>query len=408
MQVESAGIPGAETLPSETGEARVDRRVTHAEVAVGAGDFAGQARADAAVAVADVVGEVAARCVGDGIAHVIEHAGGEGAGVARLVACFGAILGGVAAQSAGSEDGTQVEPSLSLVLAVGQLEQVGPSNQVLQSANAQPRQPLPNVFGHELEEIRRHIRQAGEMILAQPRILRRHARRTIVQVANTQILAAQRHHRRRAKAKTLRTQYRTLDDIEARFQAAIHLHAHAMAQVVAAQGFLDFRQAQFPGRAGMVDGRHRRRARAAVVTRHGDQVRIRLHHTGSDGADAGMRDQLHRHQRGRIHFLQVVDELGQVFDRIDVVVRRRRDQADAGLGVAQPRDELVDFVARQLAAFARLGTLRDLDLQYFGMHEVFGRDTESSGRNLFDLGRLIGVVPRRVFAAFTGIGARAE
>ena len=181
-----------------------------------------------------------------------------------------------------------------------------------------------------------------------------------------------------------------------------------MAQVVAAQGFLDFRQAQFPRRTGVVDGRYGRCTGAAVVTRHGDQVGIGLYDARGDGADAGMRDQLHRYQRGRIYFLQVIDELGQVFDRIDVVVRWRRDQADAGLGIAQPCDQFVDLVAGKLAAFAGLGTLRDLDLQYFGVHQVFGCHTKPSGGNLFDFGRFFRVVSGRVFAAFTGIGARAE
>src|SRR5436190_9963044 len=50
-------------------------------------------------------------------------------------------------------------------------------------------------------------------------------------------------------------------------------------------------------------------------------------------------------------------------DRVDVVMRRRRDQLDARRGVAQPADVLVDLVSRQLAALAGLGALRDLDLQ---------------------------------------------
>jgi len=49
---------------------------------------------------------------------------------------------------------------------------------------------------------------------------------------------------------------------------------------------------------------------------------------------------------GRVRVLQVVDELGQILDRIDVVVRRWGDQPDAGgrvAGLCYPR---VDLVAR--------------------------------------------------------------
>ena len=48
-----------------------------------------------------------------------------------------------------------------------------------------------------------------------------------------------------------------------------------------------------------------------------------------DRADADLGDELHRNQTVRIDVLQVVDELREVLDRIDVVMRRRRDQADA-------------------------------------------------------------------------------
>ena len=64
-----------------------------------------------------------------------------------------------------------------------------------------------------------------------------------------------------------------------------------------------------------------------------------------------------------VDVLQVVDELGQIFDGVDVVVRRRRDEAHAGDGVPRLGDDFIDLVAGQLAAFAGLGALRHLDLQ---------------------------------------------
>src|SRR5215207_7920807 len=97
----------------------------------------------------------------------------------------------------------------------------------------------------------------------------------------------------------------------------------------------------------------------------GDQhdVRVRLGDTGGDGADTTFRHQLHRDARLRIRVLQVVDQLRQVLDRIDVVVRRRRDQSDAGCRLTRAGDPRIDLVPRQLPAFAWLGTLRHFDLQ---------------------------------------------
>ena len=65
----------------------------------------------------------------------------------------------------------------------------------------------------------------------------------------------------------------------------------------------------------------------------------------------------------RVHALQIVDQLREIFDRVDVVMRRRRDQRHAGVEWRVLRDDRIDLVAGQLTAFARLGALRDLDLQ---------------------------------------------
>ncbi len=52
----------------------------------------------------------------------------------------------------------------------------------------------------------------------------------------------------------------------------------------------------------------------------------------------GSDDQLDRDQRLRVDLLEVEDQLRQILDRVDVVVRRRGDQGHAGHGVAQAGD----------------------------------------------------------------------
>ena len=102
------------------------------------------------------------------------------------------------------------------------------------------------------------------------------------------------------------------------------------------------------------------------IARDRDVVGARLGDAGRDRADADLGDQLHRDAACGIDVLQVVDELRQILDRIDVVMRRRRDQADARRRVAHAGDVLVDLVAGQLAALAGLGALRHLDLHHVG------------------------------------------
>ena len=131
------------------------------------------------------------------------------------------------------------------------------------------------------------------------------------------------------------------------------------------------------------------------------------------GADAHFRHQLDRDAGGAVDAFQVADQLRQVFDGIDVVVRRRRDQSDARRGMAHLGDILVDLVAGQLAAFAGLGALGHLDLDVVGNDQIYGGDTEAARRDL------LGVRAHRVaighghetirfLAAFAGVGTAAD
>ena len=90
------------------------------------------------------------------------------------------------------------------------------------------------------------------------------------------------------------------------------------------------------------------------------------------------------------------------------MVRRWRNQGHARHGVAQFGDQAVDLAARQLPALARLGALRNLDLQHFGVDQVFRCHTETARGHLLDLRAADSAVTRRVFAAFTGVGACAQ
>ena len=65
-------------------------------------------------------------------------------------------------------------------------------------------------------------------------------------------------------------------------------------------------------------------------------------------------------------------------------------------------------MAGQLAAFAGLRTLRDLDLYDLGVHEILGGYAEAPGSNLLDLRNAFATVTCRVLATFAGIGPRTD
>jgi hypothetical protein len=86
----------------------------------------------------------------------------------------------------------------------------------------------------------------------------------------------------------------------------------------------------------------------------------------------------------RVGVLQVVDQLRQVLDRVDVVVRRRGDQADTRRGVPHLGHPRVHLVAWKLAALTGFRALRHLDLDVGAVGQVVAGDAEPRGRHLLD------------------------
>ena len=410
FQLQAAGEERAEALPGAAVEMQGDGRIAHAVVAVRARDAAGQARADAAVGVADDVAQrrvegLAAALVGDGVGQVVFELRGE-AGRRRLRRAHAAVA--ARSQTFVREERRQIQQAMHGQGAFGLVQQFGAADDLFDRTRAQLRQITAYFLGEAAEKVLDAFGQAGEVVGAQFVVLRGDAGGAVVEMADAQVFAAQRDHRRGAEAEGLGAEQCGLDHVQAGLHAAVGLHDHAVAQTVGDQRLACFGQAQFPRRAGVADRRDGAGTGAAVVAGNGDEIGAGFRDARSDRADAGMRDQLHRDQRVGIDLAQIEDQLREIFDRIDVVMRRRRDQADARPRVTQARDEFVDLVAGQLAAFAGLGALRDLDLQHFGVDQIFGRHAEAAGGDLLDLRDLAGAVAQRVFAAFAGIAAAAE
>jgi hypothetical protein len=155
-----------------------------------------------------------------------------------------------------------------------------------------------------------------------------------IQVALAHHDAAHGDQRHGGKAELFGAQQRGDHHVAAGLQLAVGLHADAAAQIVEQQHLLRFGEAEFPGQAGVLDGAERRSAGAAGVAGDEHHVGVGLGDAGGDRAHADFRDQLDGDARLRVDVLEVVDELRQIFDGVNVVVRRRRDEADAGDGVA--------------------------------------------------------------------------
>ena len=184
--------------------------------------------------------------------------------------------------------------------------------------------------------------------------------------------------------------------------------ADAPAQVVHHQHLVRFGQPQFPRRAGVLDGTERARARAAAIAGDQHHVGMRLGHARGHRPHADFGHQLHRNPRPRIDVLQIVDQLRQILDGVNIVVRRRRNQAHPGDRMPHPRDGLIHLVSGQLAALAGLGALRHLDLQLVGVDQVIRGDAEPRARHLLDRAAPLRAEARLVFSALARIALAAD
>ena len=96
----------------------------------------------------------------------------------------------------------------------------------------------------------------------------------------------------------------------------------------------------------MLDGGHGTGSRTTVVSGNDNMVGLGFGHTRGHRAHTRFTDEFHRNIRFSVGTLEVIDELSQILNRIDVVVRRRRDQPHAGHRIAQFSDVLGHFVPR--------------------------------------------------------------
>ena len=171
---------------------------------------------------------------------------------------------------------------------------------------------------------------------------------------------------------------------------------------------MGLRHAQLPGQARTHDGVPGGRAGAAVVAGDEHHLGACLGDAGGNGADACLGYQLHADAGVAVGVLHVVDELGQILDGVDVMVRRRRDQADAGGGVPGLGDPRIYLLAGQMAALAGLGALGHFNLNLLGAAQVLAGDAKAAGGNLLDGGAPLVPEPARGFAALAGVGLAAD
>ncbi len=135
--------------------------------------------------------------------------------------------------------------------------------------------------------------------------------------------AAEDHQRRRGETELLGAEERGDHDVTTGAQATVALDGDAVTKTPEHQGLLGFGEPDLPRQSGMVQRGEQRRAGAPVVTGDQDHVGVRFDDARRDRTDPETADQFDVNTCGGVGAAQVVDQLGEVLDRIDVVVRGR-------------------------------------------------------------------------------------
>ena len=389
--IQALDAEGAKALPPTAAEAQQEL-TAKAPVAVLGRNQPGQASPHAAVRVGNLQIHGHGAMVGHGLLQggvrqqVIQQDGTVAMGLGIMVKPTSVIGMGHGLQQAAHVHATGFVQG---DVASGQ--QVHAADQIVHGPQAQAADDLAHLFRHVKEEVDHMLRQPHEPA-AQGFLLGGHANGALVGMAHPGHDASLGDHGHRTKSKLLSPQQGGNHHVPTGFQAAVSPQDHPLAQTVVQQAAMHFRQAQFPGNTRMLDGTEGRGAGAAVMAGNLNHVGVCLGHPGRNGANANFRHQLHRHLRGGMNLVQVMDELGQILDGIDVVVGRRRDEGHSGLAVAQPGNVGIHLGSGKLTPFPGFCPLGHLDFQLSAGAQISGSDAKAPGSHLFDggAGRIAG------------------
>ena len=119
------------------------------------------------------------------------------------------------------------------------------------------------------------------------------------------------------------TQQGHAHDVATSLQLTVGLYLNLVTQTVEHEGLLGLSQTNLRRDAGIANGRGRTSARAAFSTADDHDVGFGFGNTGSDGSYPTLGHEFHADLSTWVHVLQVENQLSQVLDAVDIVMRWR-------------------------------------------------------------------------------------
>jgi hypothetical protein len=173
-----------------------------------------------------------------------------------------------------------------------------------------------------------------------------------------------------SESPLLGTQETSDSDVATSSDLTVSLDGYSATEIIEDQGLVSFGETELPRKTSILDTSPPRGTCTTIVARNEDMVRLGLGDTAGDDTDANFRDELHGDTSAGVGALEVVDELLQVLDRVDVMVRRGRDETDASGGVTSASDGVGNLVTRKFTTLSGLSTLSHLNLKLIGVGEI--------------------------------------
>ena len=170
------------------------------------------------------------------------------------------------------------------------------------------------------------------------------------------------------KAKLFGTKKSCDDYIATCFHLTVGLNNDSISKTIQHQCLLRLSQTQLPRCASMLERSQRRSTGATVMTRNQYNICFRFSNTSGDRADTDFGNEFDVHPRNRVRIFKIVNQLLEIFNRINVVMRWRRNQTNTGCRVSRLCNPRIHLVRRQLTTLAGFCTLCHFDLQIICIH----------------------------------------
>ena len=202
------------------------------------------------------------------------------------------------------------------------LNQVCTTYNVFQARESHFCQVFAYFLCQEAEEID-YITVMTTEVCPQLRILCSYSHRTSIGMTLTHHHTTQYNQYRGSESEFFCPQQSHADDIASGLQLSVGLQTHLSAESVEHQCLLCLAQTDFRRDTCVTHRRGRRSSRTAFRSGDDNQIGLGFCHTGCNGTDTTLGHQFHTDFSLRIDVLQIENQLSQIFDRIDIVMRGR-------------------------------------------------------------------------------------